>query len=375
VDLLAERPGSGRSGNPSVRPVVHVFIPYEISDGCVESPCYDTPAYRTELECWFERLNMEWHWTAITLDTLTDAIATVQQRNRTRPCLVFNLCDGDEVGGYPGVSVVKALEASKLPFTGARSDYYAITTCKSLMKDRLLEAGIATPAFVRLRTIPDDLDRLSSEVGFPALIKPESSSASVGISLKSVVHDVPSALAHIERLSRHSDWGSWVHVLGVFAERFVDGPEFTVFVVADREAPGGVRALPAAERIFHSALPPLERFLSYDRYWSEYTEEAALPGSEPFCRYALAEPALQRELAETALKAFSAVSGTGYGRVDIRMDARSRKLFVLEVNSNCGLSGDAETSVGQILQLTGFSIYELVALIVRDALERVSAAE
>ena len=93
--------------------------------------------------------------------------------------------------------------------------------------------------------------------------------------------------------------------------------------------------------------------MSYDRYWAYYQEEARLPDTEPFYRYALAAPQLQGPLGDLAVRAFLALSGTGYARVDIRMEARTGVLYVLEVNANCGLSGDEETSVGQILRLTG----------------------
>ena len=140
--------------------------------------------------------------------------------------------------------------------------------------------------------------------------------------------------------------------------------------VADQRCAQGVRAYPAVERIFHSALPPHERFLSYNRYWSYYQEEARLPDTEPFYRYALAAPQLQGPLADLAVRAFLALSGTRYARVDIRMEARTSVLYVLEVNANCGLSSDHETSVGQILRLAKVPIYQLIASILEDALVR-----
>jgi D-alanine-D-alanine ligase len=144
-----------------------------------------------------------------------------------------------------------------------------------------------------------------------------------------------------------SEDGNFYRRSGIFAERFVDGPEFTVFVIADRNAPGGARAYPPVQRLFHSALPSDERFLSYDRYWSEYKEEPRLPEGEPFYRYGLAPGRLRDRLADLAVRAFLALDGIGYGRVDIRLEERTDQLFVLEVNANCGLSGDRETSVGE----------------------------
>jgi len=351
------------------RPEVHVFIPYTTTNGRVESPLYDTPAYRAEVQSWFEALHLSWRWVPVTVTCLAQKLAAICTRRQAVPVLVCNLCDGDEIHGYPGLTVVRALEQAGILFTGATSAFYALTTSKVPMKERLRQCGIATPPFVRLDNSPDDMARLTTQVGYPAIIKPEVSAASLGISLRSCVHDAASASAQVSRLVQ-GEHGARFLASGIFAERFVDGPEFTVLVVADQRCAQGVRAYPAVERLFHSALPPYERFLSYDRYWSYYQEEARLPDTEPFYRYALAASQLQGPLSDLAVRAFLALSGTGYARVDIRMEARTSVLYVLEVNANCGLSSDEETSVGQILRLAKVPIHQLIASIVEDALVR-----
>lgn len=356
------------------QPEVHVFIPYTTVESGIESPLFDTPAYRAEVQSWFEALHFPWRWVPVTVANLEETLAAVCASSQTAPTMVFNLCDGDEIHGYPGLSVVHALEKAGMPFTGAASAFFALTTSKVPMKERLLQHGLPTPPFVRLRTMPDDSARLTAQVGYPAMIKPEISAASLGISLRSCVHDAASASAQFSRLVQ-GEQGARFLTSGIFAERFVDGPEFTVLVVADRCGTQGVRVYPAVERIFHSALPPYERFLSYERYWSSYREEARLPDTEPFYRYTLAALQLQEPLGDLARRAFLALSGTGYARVDIRMEARTGVLHVLEVNANCGLSGDAETSVGQILRLTQMPIHQLIATILEDALMRFQALE
>lgn len=343
-------------------PEVFVFVPYEVRDGNAVSPDYDTPAYRAELDSSFAALGLVWHWLPITLANLGEQIEAVRTQGRSGKGLVLNLCDGDEIHGYPGHSVVLALERAGLPFTGAASAFYEATTYKAAMKEGLMAAGVATPPFVRLTGTGADRQRLVEEVGFPALVKPEVSAASVGISLRSLVHDARAAAAQFARLTQ-GNGGERFLASGILAERFVDGPEYTALVVAGR-------VYPVVERIFHSALPPHERFLSYDRYWSNYQEESRLPEGEPFYRYALASPSRQEELAVLAQRAFAALSGTGYARVDIRVERRTSQPYVLEVNANCGLSGDTETSVGQILRLTGSSMPGLLSAILEDGLSR-----
>ena len=353
----------------SWRPTVSVFIPYFDKDGRLESPEYDLPAFREELHGWFTTLGYNWEWVPVTLRGLSTTIGELEPSREANQCLVLNLCDGNELDGSPGVSVVRALEDAAIPFTGSSSFFYDITTYKVALKSRLRERGVSTAPFVPLRDLPGDVARLEAEVGYPAFVKPEVSAGSGGIGLTSLVHDADGVISRVATLLASED-GEFYRRSGVFAERFVDGPEFTVFVVADRSVPRGARAYPPVQRLFHSALPSHERFLSYDRYWSEYKEESRLSPDEPFYRYGMAPGHLRDRLADLAERAFVALEGVGYGRVDIRLEERTDTLYVLEVNANCGLSGDHETSVGEMLCLTGIPVHRVVSEILRDAYER-----
>lgn len=355
------------------RPAVSVFIPYYVKEGRLESPEYDLPAFREELNSWFATLGYEWRWVPVTLENHRSVVADLEDAHRRRKCLVLNLCDGNELDGSPGVSVVRALESAGIPFTGSSSFFYDITTAKVPMKTRLRERGVSTAPFVPLRDLPGDVTRLEAEVGYPAFVKPEVSAGSGGIGLSSLVHDAGGVMSRLSTLLASED-ADFYRKSGIFAERFVDGPEFTVFVIADGRTPAGARAYPPVQRLFHSALPAHERFLSYDRYWSEFKEEPRLPEGEPFYRYGLAPKRLRRRLADLAVRAFRALEGTGYGRVDIRLEERTDELFVLEVNSNCGLSGDRETSVGEMLFLAEVPAHHLVSEIFRDAYDRYASS-
>jgi D-alanine-D-alanine ligase len=56
--------------------------------------------------------------------------------------LVLNLCDGDEVNGTPGVSVVQLLEEKELVYTGSDEYFYRITTSKIPMKQAFDKANV-----------------------------------------------------------------------------------------------------------------------------------------------------------------------------------------------------------------------------------------
>ena len=85
-----------------------------------------------------------------------------------------------------------------------------------------------------------------------------------------------------------------------------------------------------------------------------------VPMKERLCQCGIATPQLQRPLADLAMQAFLALSGTGY---------------VLGANANCGLSSDQETSAGQILRLAKVPIHQLIASILEDVLVRFQSTE
>ena len=61
----------------------------------------------------------------------------------------------------------------------------------------------------------------------------------------------------------------------------------------------------------------------------------------------------------------------GYTRVDIRMDLVTNKLYVLEVNAQCGISEDENfTSIGAILKFSGRTFSQLIEEILNDAIKR-----
>ncbi|HZJ60980.1 MAG TPA: hypothetical protein VFD24_11905, partial [Chitinophagaceae bacterium] len=72
---------------------------------------------------------------------------------------------------------------------------------------------------------------------------------------------------------------------------------------------------------------------------------------------------------------YIAVQGSGYARLDIRMDAKTKKLYMLEVNAQCGLSDDEDhTSIGAILRLSGKSFTQLIAEIIQDGFRKYNIA-
>ena len=159
---------------------------------------------------------------------------------------------------------------------------------------------------------------------------------------------------------------------GILAEQFIIGREFTAMLVGSFTNPKNIKFYLPVERVFHPALPENEQFLSFDRLWANYQEEARMPNDDDFYDYApVTDPQLVERIKNLSIKAYLSVEGTGYTRIDIRMDKTTGELYVLEVNAQCGLSKDEnQTSIGAILRVSGKTFTNLVVEVLDDALDR-----
>jgi len=352
---------------------IFVFTPYRMLPSGPESITYGIPEFKAEVAGWMQALGAEHTWVEVTPETAAAEISRVQDEAARRPVIVFNLCDGIEVDGYPGIQTVRALEASGFPFSGSDTAFYELTTPKTLLKQRLIEHKVSTSPYVIIRDPGVDGARAGRLLGYPLIIKPDVSAASFGISIKSVVQDETACIAQsAAAIAGERDQENYYE--GVFAERFIPGREFTVLCVSDQASPKGVCVYPPVERVFHSALPAHERLLSYDRYWEKYETEGALPDRAPIAHYESAPGEYAEALSILARDAYVALGGVGYGRVDIRRDERTSEFLVLEANCNCGMSTDGETSVSWILRLSGETMPRLLDRIFADAVTRKSAS-
>jgi hypothetical protein len=102
---------------------------------------------------------------------------------------------------------------------------------------------------------------------------------------------------------------------------------------------------PPAERVFDSKLPPLKRFVSYERSW---LDDGA---SYPYGR--VEDSILSQQIMDVAKRAYESIGGNCFGRVDIRTSEINGKVYVLEVNAGCGIG--EESSSDHILQLSNQS--------------------
>ena len=318
----------------------------------------------------FAALNTEWVWQPVTMANYKDVIDMIEMDTTPLPPVILNLCDGDEINGTPGISVLKYLHQKKMIYTGASEYFYDITTSKIVMKEAFDKAGISTPAWKVITENGSSLQTVFQQLGQPLIVKPAVSGGSMGVGIKSVVSN-PEEFANQLKILFDGYRGWSLTAGGVIAEEYINGPEFTTFIVGDADKPNKSILYPPVERVFHPALPDKEKFLSFDRLWETYDEETPLPNDEPFYTYHHPDKKLLAAITKLSWDAYVAVGGKGYGRIDLRMDKLTGKLFVLEVNAQCGISEDEDyTSIGAILRLSGNSFSQMVSAIIDNALAR-----
>ncbi|MCF8407260.1 MAG: ATP-grasp domain-containing protein, partial [Chitinophagaceae bacterium] len=278
--------------------------------------------------------------------------------------------DGDEINGAPGVSVIKALEAKQLVYTGANDYFYDITTSKIPMKKAFDEAGVATPKWEAIRNNNINAKEIIKKLGSPLIVKPAVSGGSLGVGVKNVVeteHELETQLSKM--FEGYRGWN--LSSDGIVAESFVEGPEYTVMIVGSHTHPEYAKIYPPVERVFHASLPEKEKFLSFDRLWEIYEEETPMPEDENFYQYQLGDESIQMAVQKVSWDAYVACNGTGYTRVDVRIDNKTGEAYVLEVNAQCGISEDENyTSIGAILRYANQSFTELIIHIINDAFAR-----
>lgn len=257
--------------------------------------------------------------------------------------LVYNLCEGLE--GVSGLEpmVVGALELTGTPFTGCGTRTTALCHRKPVINAWLAAQGLPVPEWV----MPAG-HRVPNDFPLPAIVKPAAEDASVGIDQGAVVTSRKALRQRVAALTEQFD--------EVIVQRFIAGREFNVGLVGDQ-------VLPVSEIDFSGMSQDRWHIVSFEGKWVPGSPDDL--GSQPVCPAPISD-ALAIQLSEIAKAAWRAVGGTGYGRVDLRVDADGNP-WVIEVNPNPDLSEDA--GLARMAQAHGWTFDDLVMRIAHHAIE------
>ena len=160
----------------------------------------------------------------------------------------------------------------------------------------------------------------------PLFVKPLRSDASLGIAGKSLVHDTVALMERVAHIRKELNDSA-------LAEEFIDGREFYVGVLGNRQA----KALPPIEIDFTGFPEGVPKVMDSKAKWDERSKE--YKGTKSVLANLPDE--LRARLQKVAVDAYRALRVRDYGRVDLRL-TDTGDIYVLEVNASCYLERHGE---------------------------------
>ncbi len=288
--------------------------------------------------------------TVTVLPLAHDLFAFQNRLRRLRPNVVFNLYDDVVHGALYDMRLAALVRMMGFPLTGCPALALGLTRYKFMTASLLAGAGIPIPGNTAILETVRSVD--VHKWHFPVIVQPSQEHAGIGLDRHSVVHSKKALRLKVREILR-------TYKQPALAQRFLPGREFNVGIVGGNR----MRVLPLAE-VDYTALPSeIPPIMSYAAKWVETSTE--YQSTEVVCP-AEVEPELARRIGDVALRAFRAVGGRGYGRVDMRLDEFSQPC-VLEVNCNPCL--DEGMGLARSAEKAGIPYPKLLQMILRAALE------
>ena len=233
-------------------------------------------------------------------------------------------------GGEDG-QIQAVLDLMGIPYTGTRVLGCALAMDKSRAKLTLMGAGLPTPPF-ELVDEHTAASEIIDEFGLPLMMKPAREGSSLGAQKVTSEGEFNNAFQNARQFDER-----------VLAERWIEGCDYTLSIVADTAFP-----------IIRIETP--HEIYDYDaKYVAETTRyicPCELPDQE------------ERAAADLGLRAFEVLDGRGWGRVDFMRD-EGGVMWVIELNTVPGMTD--HSLVPMAASHAGMSFEELVLSILASS--------
>ncbi len=279
-------------------------------------------------------------------------IRTIEKIEKSKPCLIFNLCEAFDGDSSLESNVAAVFELLNVAYTGSPPSVIGLTSDKEKTKQVLLQNNIPVPTGLSINTV-QNLESGIWNLQFPLIVKPQLEDGSVGIDSNSVVFNFDALKEKFEYITdRYSQ--------PVIVEEYIDGREFSVSIFGNNPP----HIFPVAE-IDYSNIPPQgTKILCYKSKWMKNSDSYR---HTPSVCPANISTEIENGIKEVALKAFEITGCRDYARIDIRLD-KNETPFVLEVNANPDIS--ISDGMAKSAKEGGWSYNKLIKDIVNAAIER-----
>lgn len=237
-------------------------------------------------------------------------------------------------------TVQGALELLGIPYTGSGVMASAIAIDKVMTKRAWIAEGVPTPQYRLLRRGAYDREQvvhIPDELGLPVIVKPAREGSSIGVAKVQGYSEMQQAVDAAAALDAD-----------VLCEQFVAGDEVTCPVLGTGD---GARALPVIRIV-----APEGNYDYQNKYFTDdtkYLVPCGLPEGE--------EAAIQ----DLVVKAYRVLGCRGWGRIDVMIDGKTRKPYLLEINTSPGMTG--HSLVPMSARAAGISYEDLCLQLLADA--------
>lgn len=240
--------------------------------------------------------------------------------------------------------IQKMLEGIGMPFTGSDSLGSALGMNKLMTKNVLKAHGIKSPYWKQIRAEdilanPEKVgDELFNTFILPAVIKPNTSGSSIGVSIVKAKNEIKDALLNAAHQSEI-----------VLAEEFIPGIEATCGVI-EKFRGEDLYALPPVE------IRPRKAFFDYSAKYEGLSDEI-VPARFPI--------ETRKAIEDIARNVHKALNLRHYSRTDVIVHSR-RGIYVLETNTLPGLT--EESLMPKALHAVGGKLHHLLDHLIKLAL-------
>jgi D-alanine-D-alanine ligase len=233
-----------------------------------------------------------------------------------------------EDGGIQGF-----LDTLGIPYTGSGVMASALAMDKPRSKLIFREFGLPTPEFGVALTFLE-AQTIAQTLTYPLAVKPASEGSSVGVTRVAAPNELLTAF------DKAAVYGP------VLIEQWLDGKDFFVTIL-------GEQALPSVQ------VNMAKGFYDYHaKYLSDETE---------YHCPALISPECEERIREISYRAFKAVGGESWGRVDLVQDKQG-KFWLLEVNTQPGMT--SHSLVPMAAKAMGLSYEDTVMIVMGHLKEK-----
>jgi D-alanine-D-alanine ligase len=262
------------------------------------------------------------------------------------PDIVVNLVESVDGSTLKASLVPGFFELLGIPYTGASTQAYLLSSSKSQFKDHLFEYSLPTPRYQLITSLSEKISQVATRL--PVIVKPNLHiGGSVGLDDLSVCVEWEQVGTQVKKILEHYSSTALI-------EEFIEGRELSVILIEQ----GNDLDIYFGEKVFNSKTDKRKiDFLSWDAVWKEDDAFAYSPYVDK-----------SGYLTSICRESFKALGLTGYAKYDIRLNNQNRP-YIIDINPNCSL-GPNDNAINLVPALSGVKFEDSLVHILNSALTR-----